>query len=60
LTNLKLVLTTLDGLGCTAVGALVAPVKLTVAPIGWNASCVMFVFQGCSAARASTSYGFIL
>jgi hypothetical protein len=47
-------------LGCTAVGALVAPVKLTVRPSGWNASCVMFVFQGCSAARASTSYGFIL
>jgi hypothetical protein len=55
-----LVLTTFDGPGCTAVGALVAPVKLTVRPSGWKTSCVMFIFQGCSAARASTSYGFIL
>jgi hypothetical protein len=44
------------------VGALELAVITTVGPFGKNADCslAMFVFQGCSAARASTSYGFIL
>ena len=47
---------------CTAVGALELAVITTVGPFGKNADCslAMFVFQGYSAARASTSYGFIL
>jgi hypothetical protein len=46
---------------CTAVGALEFAVMAVVAPFWINAVVsVMFVFQVCSAARASTSYGFIL
>ena len=47
---------------CAAVGALELAVITTVGPFGKNADCslAIFVFQGCSAARASTSYGFIL
>jgi len=42
---------------CAAVGALELAVTTTVGPFGKNADCslAMFVFQGYSAARASTS-----
>ena len=42
---------------CTAVGALELAVTTTVGPFGKNADCslAIFVFQGYSAARASTS-----
>ena len=42
---------------CAAVGALELAVITTVGPFGKNADCslAIFIFQGCSAARASTS-----
>ena len=47
---------------CAAAGAVALAVTTTVGPFGKNAVCslAIFVFQGYSAARASTSYGFIL